>query len=495
MDRKIRTAEQECIIESQANVLVVNAFAGTGKTSTLVDYAVARPKENFVYLAFNRAVKDEAVKRFPKNVRCVTTHGIAYKDFGAIYKNKLGQPKPASIAKMLKCSFSIADAVCNTVTNYLSSPDRTLDAEKHLAQGMLSDNNASIAFSLSHKLWEKMQDVSNPYFRMPHDGYLKLYQLSNPTIDTDVIMIDEAQDSNMMFIDIINKQKGRKIFIGDENQSIYGFRQAIDALNRVQADEKLYLTSSFRFGTGIANLASLLLQDWKGELRSVKGLGKNPTKFVVDEESPHAVLARTNSGLFDAAVKALKSGNPFGYIGGYEGYRLDMILDAWYLKKNQISQITDSTILLFKSYPELEAYAETVDDKELKMLIRVIEKYKEEIPSLITQLKTKSQTQLVGQEIILTTAHKAKGLEFDAVILLDDYTDLKIDQDEKGKEIKPTIEDINILYVAATRAIADLKMNEKMKDWLFDIKMMDNVTKGLSIDSFKTKNQMSIQLN
>ena len=484
MSNIVRTKEQENIIESEANTLVVNAFAGTGKTTTLIDYAKARPKQSFVYLAFNRSVKEEAVKRFPRNVRCVTTHGLAYQNFGTVFKEKLGQPKPASVAKMLKCTFPVAAAACDTVTNYLCSPDRHMEPEKHLAQGTLSNSSAENAFHIAKTLWQRMQEVSNPYVRMPHDGYLKLYQLSNPKINADVIMVDEAQDSNMMVVDIVTKQMGRKLFIGDENQSIYGFRKAVDALNKVQADEKLYLTSSFRFGSGIATLASLLLRDWKGEPQNVKGLGKTRTKFSVDEGSPHAVLARTNSGLFDAAVKALRSGNPFGYVGGYEGYRLDMVMDAWNLKKGFPSKVTDPSIMLFKSYAELEAYAETVDDKELKMLIRVIDKYKEEIPMLIEQLKSKSQPELCGQEIILTTAHKGKGMEFESVLLLDDYAELKVDTDDFGHEVVPGMEDINILYVAVTRAITNLRMNEKTQDWLNDIMMMDKVLKGLPIDGF-----------
>jgi F-box protein 18 (helicase) len=484
MSEIVKTPEQEAIIESEANTLVVNAFAGTGKTTTLIDYARARPTKNFVYLAFNRSVKEEAVKRFPRNVRCVTTHGLAYQNFGVVYKDKLGQPKPASIAKMLKCTFPVAASACDTVTNYLCSPDRQLEIEKHLVQGNLSNNMAENAFHMAKTLWQRMQETTNPYVRMPHDGYLKLYQLSNPKIHTDIIMVDEAQDSNQMVIDIVTKQNSRKLFIGDENQSIYGFRKAVDALNKVAADEKLYLTSSFRFGAGLANLATLLLQDWKGEARSVKGFGKNKTRFFVDETKPHAVLARTNSGLFDAAIKALRSGHPFGYMGGYEGYRLDMVLDAYYLKKGMGSKVTDPSILLFKSYGELESYAETVDDKELKMLIRVIDKYKDDIPHLIEQLKTKALKQLTGQEIILTTAHKGKGMEFESVVLLDDYSDLKVEIDDHGHEVVPTIEDVNILYVAVTRAISNVRMNDKTQEWITTLNMMDKITKGLPLDGF-----------
>lgn len=469
------TDEQKEIVNSEAHTLLVNAFAGTGKTSTLVEFARARPKKTFIYLAFNRSVKEEALKKFPKNVYCTTTHGLAYQYFGITYKHKLGQPKSATIAKNFKCSFAVADSANQTINSYLCSADQHLDAEKHLVPGVLGDMQAEKAFNIANDVWKSMQDTSNIYVKMPHDGYLKLFQLAEPNFQNDYYMVDEAQDSNMLVIDIVRRQLGKQLFIGDENQSIYQFRKAVDALNHVKADQKLYLTSSFRFGKGIAELASLLLQGWKKETRSVNGLGKEQSHFFVNEMQPHSVLARTNSGLFDAAVKALNSGLPFGYLGGYEGYRLDMILDAWNLKKFGLSKVTDPSILLFKTYQELEAYADTVDDKELKMLIRTIDKYGSEIPHLIESLKSKSIKELTGQEIILSTAHKAKGLEFPSVVLLDDFAELKIEIDANGKETGPSIEDINILYVALTRAEKNLKLNEKTKEWLHDINKMSHL--------------------
>jgi len=38
-------------------------------------------------------------------------------------------------------------------------------------------------------------DLNNKRIRLPHDGYLKLWQLKRPQLDKyDVLMIDEAQD-------------------------------------------------------------------------------------------------------------------------------------------------------------------------------------------------------------------------------------------------------------------------------------------------------------
>ncbi|WP_180817684.1 hypothetical protein [Arsenophonus endosymbiont of Aphis craccivora] len=52
------TPEQQDVIDWQGDKLVVNAFAGTGKTSNLVKYAEKHPDLRMLYIAFNRSVME-----------------------------------------------------------------------------------------------------------------------------------------------------------------------------------------------------------------------------------------------------------------------------------------------------------------------------------------------------------------------------------------------------------------------------------------------------
>lgn len=54
------TDEQRAVVESNATALQVNAFAGTGKTTTLRAYAEARPNARILYVAFNKAVRNHS---------------------------------------------------------------------------------------------------------------------------------------------------------------------------------------------------------------------------------------------------------------------------------------------------------------------------------------------------------------------------------------------------------------------------------------------------
>ena len=76
------TAEQQVILSTNHD-LVINAVAGSGKTTTLIAYAKSRPvNSRILYLAFNKTVKTEALSKFAaagvQNVKVETAHSLAY---------------------------------------------------------------------------------------------------------------------------------------------------------------------------------------------------------------------------------------------------------------------------------------------------------------------------------------------------------------------------------------------------------------------------------
>ena len=84
----------------------------------------------------------------------------------------------------------------------------------------------TLLLEYSKKLWKVKIDRSNK-IPIDHDTYLKLWQLQNPVINTDCIFFDECQDASPVMLDIVLKQKCRKIFVGDEHQQIYSWRGAV----------------------------------------------------------------------------------------------------------------------------------------------------------------------------------------------------------------------------------------------------------------------------
>lgn len=75
--------------------------------------------------------------------------------------------------------------------------------------------------------------VKNPYEmrlqKLPHDAYLKIWQLSKPNLfeceNVDCVMIDEGQDMNGAMLDIFLSHPGPRMIVGDPNQQIYRWRK------------------------------------------------------------------------------------------------------------------------------------------------------------------------------------------------------------------------------------------------------------------------------
>ena len=73
-------AEQEQAREMflKGEGLRIDAYAGTGKTSTLQLLAGSSAQRG-LYLAFNRSIAEDARARFPQQVACATSHSIAFR--------------------------------------------------------------------------------------------------------------------------------------------------------------------------------------------------------------------------------------------------------------------------------------------------------------------------------------------------------------------------------------------------------------------------------
>lgn len=483
------TEEQLALPRAKGHLIIVSAFAGTGKTSALVLYAQAFPNVRMTYIAFSRAIKDEAEKKFPSNVKCVTGHGLAYGRFGTQYSHKLNNPRPFQLMSALTLDARAAGIVLSIVNNFLQSAD--MDITKDHVDAVVSGvqtQNAPAYLTIAKRAWTMMCDVDCTKIPMPHDGYLKLFQMSGGTINTEVILFDEAQDANPIIIAIVAASKGKKVFVGDENQSIFAFRGAINAMDdiKAQADEHLFLTASFRFGAGVARLANKILGQYRPMPKPIRGLGKYETSFSVDVTKKHTRLSRTNAVLFGEAVKALYSGRPFGFVGKVSNYGFETILDTYHLSVGSNHLIKDQTIKSFKTFGDMQSYAEAVDDKELKAKAKIVSEYTNKIPELVRGVQEKAIEDLTKVDIIMTTAHKSKGLEWDSVYLTDDFTDMLEKQNgDSPKWVEPEHEEINLLYVAVTRAERCLSVPEALHKWLEKVQYFEPIyerNNGLSLN-------------
>jgi|GEM_PF-641403 len=468
------TPEQRLVVHSSVPVLLVQAFAGTGKTSTLIEFARANPDLRILYLAFSKAIQLEAAKRFPVNVICKTTHALAWRRFGASFKEagKLGFVNARDLMKLFDIEASEARGVLHTIERFIQSSDQTI-SHVHVPSDVLNTANRERAVQFAAFAWEKMKNRGDASLRMPHDGYFKLFQLSKPdlALEYDVILGDEWQDTNPVTHALVSAQQCRKVFVGDPHQSIFAFRGAVNAMAQVQADEVLRLTHSFRFGSGIANLATTILAGLKGEKHPLVGKGLNESAFTVDRSRPYTVIARSNGTLF-AEVVALLGRVKFHLVGLEEDRDhnltyapFDKLVDVHHVSTHQAHLARDPFIRSFKSASQLKDYAVQADDKELLMLIKIADDYGSNVPALVQRIKSEVVANSADAHVTLSTAHRSKGLEWAQVVLANDFEDFI---DDRGQLRRATtqelVQEANLLYVATTRALRNLEINRQIKE-------------------------------
>ena len=461
------TEEQQAVVSSGSEALKVVAFAGAGKTSTLRAYAQARPERRMLYLAFNNAIAREAAGRFTPNVTCLTTHSLAFRAVGHTYRHKLANNIRANqVAQALglnpgdSSGFAHANQSLRALKHFLS----TSCADLHLFAALVAGERKHQAAAIdgAARLWQAMCDPANEAMPMLHDGYLKLFQLSAPRLDYDTILFDEAQDANPVTLAIVRQQSCAKVFVGDPHQQIYQFRYAENAMADPSLTDELFLTESFRFGEEVAAAANRLLAV-KRERNRVRGGRRVPPS------STKACIARGNASLYRRAALMAQQGGTVCWVGGIDGYRLDLLNDIWLLKAGRRSEIKDRFVARFEDFDALQGYATAQDERDLKAWIRVIEGHTrwQAIPEEIALVRSRSVAQPEGATLALATAHKSKGLEFGSVELADDFPEAELanpvkysrethpvfwdEQGFRGGVLLP-VEEINLRYVAITRA-------------------------------------------
>jgi superfamily I DNA/RNA helicase len=290
-----------------------------------------------------------------------------------------------------------------------------------------------------------------------HDGYLKLFQLRQPQLQYQLVFLDEAQDTNQVLKALLTRQSAQKIWVGDQHQQIYSWRRASASLLG-EPKQQYPLTQSFRFGQHIAQLANLLLQQ-TGEQRVVKGLATDyPVNTQFDPYAPYTVLCRTNAKVFEVAEFCIERKITFEINGGLDQVA-KLIESAYALYKGKLAQVKVSDLAIFTSWQEFTQVADEAQKNEWKHIIKFVEAHRDQTLARIARLHRHcaSGSQQMSQ-VFISTVHKAKGLGFEQVVLASDFEAPEADAEDY-------IEQLNVLYVAITRAKKVLKLPKALNQF------------------------------
>jgi hypothetical protein len=439
--------------------LKIAAFAGAGKTSTLAMLAGTR-RARGLYLAFNKAVANEAAEKFPKTVDCRTTHSIAFRSVVPKFQStpkltttlhpkqlaELAELQPRSFgAKLQLQGVQQAHLILGTIKRFCQSASPSIE-EAHVPRyGRLMGANAATiatvrrwAVAEASKLWQRMI-AKHDQVPMGHDGYLKLWALGRPKLAAEYILLDEAQDTNQVVLAVLQAQSSQMVYVGDKHQQIYEWRGAVNAMEQVTGCDETYLTQSFRFGETIAAAASQVIATL-GERQRLRGNASVRSTLGDPDATTRAVLSRTNATVIVEVLDASRAGRRPYIVGGTT--ELSRLLrDVYELKQGKPAASPE--FFGFADWGEAVDFGESEEGESVAAFVDLVQAHGE--GKLWGAVKSVASEER-NADIILSTAHKAKGREWDSVRLSPDFVNTAQGTKREGEE------ETRLFYVAITRA-------------------------------------------
>ncbi|MFJ6900666.1 UvrD-helicase domain-containing protein [Streptomyces hokutonensis] len=461
--------------------LALQAGAGTGKTTALALLAHATQRRGR-YLAFNRVTAEDACARFPNTVQCKTAHALAYAAVGHRYTCRLNAPRrPAwqtgqalGITKAMRigdCEVTqkaLSNVTLRTVARFCHTADEAITRHhvpplRGLEHADLHAQLAAHIVPFARRAWADLQHPDDGAVRFEHDHYLKIWALTRPRIQTDFLLLDEAQDTNPVVEQVFLSQRehAQLVMVGDSAQAIYHWRGAKDVMTGFDGTQ-LTLSQSFRFGPLLADEANRWLHLADAPLR-LTGTPDVPTELG-PLTRPDAVLCRTNVGAMAHVMDLMTTGYRVALVEAEDSLRA-LALAARDLKDGR--RTTHPELLLFPSWGELQDYAaHDPAGRDLQPLVGLVDTHgTDAILAAVAQLVPEQHAQ-----VTVSTAHKAKGREWPRVKIADDFTPPKDtdQQDAAGQPVPGPIDDADarLAYVAVTRTRSRLDLGGL--SWIHD---------------------------
>lgn len=480
--------------------LVVQARAGSGKTTTILHAINQAPEQNILLCAFNKRIQEELAERLDNpNASALTLHSLGYR---AIRAN-------GGTTRMCK-RFEREEDIANAVTMGLPYGAKFLvgklvtKAREIQPVGATVETLVELAydFNLVPPPGDKLtinQVASAAFYGLKYaaanipTGIDFSDQIFLPLVhgwaapDYDMVVVDEAQDMTGAQLSLAMqscKPGGRIVLVGDDRQAIYGFRGAdSESLSRLKREldaDELPLSKTYRCPKSVVAVAQHFVPDFEVDDSAPAGIVDEIAD--VDELVSLAgpgdfVLSRRNAPLARVALRLLRADKPAKIQGRDIGASLkamirqlskfDPALDIrdFLVKLNVYEDTQRQRFIASKHEDRIEDLADRCET--LRWIAQHPEVFTakdlgEKIDSLFTDD--------VGAYVICSSVHKAKGLEARHVFLLSTTFFIPAPCVNCGKrrntcrcrEFVPNQsrvrEESNIYYVAVTRAKEHLTM-------------------------------------
>lgn len=467
------TPQQEAIFEAARapGNLMVAALAGTGKTRTLEQIQLASRTKPILYLVFNRKNAEEAREQMLSTTVVKTFNGAGLSVWGTGRSiTQLDVPgKPNKTRTILR--EIITESPKSTQSALWSAYDQVV-AGVNLAKSLGyvpagQRVETLIAQSTFHsRLDESPDDLVSDLI----DAVLRrsITSALAGTIDFNdqvympalwggtfprfpQVMVDEYQDlSPVNHLLLARLTTRRLIGVGDEAQSIYGFRGAVaGGMSQAIATYAMNtheLSVSFRCPSAIVSHVHWRVPTFQAHRKG--GNVQTPDSlFAVDIPPDATIICRNNAPLFALAFRLIAAGHSVSVSGSDIGPRMVAIMKR--LGDEDMSRA--QTLSAINDWEAEKVANESKTASDMAECMRVFARHGDSLgQALLYAQHLFAQT----GSITLLTGHKAKGLEWPYVIHLDPWLCGDAAQDQ------------NLRYVISTRSQDTLiEINSDQIQW------------------------------
>lgn len=447
----------------------VDAYAGSGKSSSIVEgfYHVPAGKSSLM-CAFAKPIQTELEKKAPAGVTVLTLHSLGYRAARKAFP-RLGAPdnKGEKLWGFIKAergeeqeTYEVRDNLAKAVSlckGYLAEFPDEIDPilDRHDIDTCGESREGFIATTM-----KILSACKKDTARIDFDDMIWFPNvLGLPLERYGMVFIDEAQDLNMAQINLALNScavDGRIISVGDERQAIYGFRgadsNAIQNIVTRMSSKRLPLSVTYRCARSIVALAQTLVPGLEAAPHAEEGLVESISDNKIESlvAPGDFILSRTNAPLIRWCLTLLKARIPANIQGRDMGKSLSSLI-----KKSKAKDV-DSFLGWLQEYCAIESERMVKAKRDPSVIVDKVEclqtlcegtRNLKEVQDNISKLFHEGDDR---DRVILSTTHKAKGLERDRVFMLTDTY-----KPNKG------IEEANLTYVAYTRAKKELYLVSK----------------------------------
>ena len=493
-------------IKTKQSSLVINATAGSGKTTTIIKCVEYIPPGNKVlFCAFNSIIAKELSVKLPSYVTTLTLNAMGHRTY--VNGNKVDDVKlsKSKLITIIKDSPDIKKMTTRLILGTLRFRIKSLvDIARANGIGVCMEDSYSnwvklaehndIIFTLPDKVKMEQSDIDKLAIKIARkllnisvnqtgiiDFNDQLYMplvYNSAFVKYNFVFVDEAQDLScvqrkMLLASLL--PNGRLIAVGDKFQSIYGFRAAeVDSLaqivNEFNCDE-LPLDTSYRCPRSIVKLANEFSPNMKYSEHATEGKvieTKNSYDMypLDDFKNGDLVLCRNNKPLIKLAFYLMDNERQVTIKGDDMKTLISNTInkfDCFTVERMMLSveQWKNKTILDIRKKDPYQSVAWVSDMADITIEFIDLSGC-ETIPEVKTFMSDFFTTSTTGSDkvVTLSTIHKSKGIEADNVHILD-YNLIP----SKFATTKWMIEqEYNLAFVAITRTLKVLRFIKSPSD-------------------------------